>query len=266
MKNLGFILTLIFVCLVAFHFLFIKPDKLETYDMYEEIMQRNYIRVCVNTGVRPLCYINKDGKYDGYNVELAQNIARYLLGNKNAVVFVDVTPANRLIKLTTGEVDIIIATMTITPERQQIINFSMPYDSAGQALLVKSTSQVYSLSDLAGQNVGVIWGTTAEKNMVKLVPYANTIGFKNYQEAYQALKTGQICAITSDDTILSGIAYEHPDVKLLPKRYTKEPYGIGFRKGQGSEKLRRNLDFALNDMKQKNILNNLHRKWFEKKD
>ncbi len=74
-----------------------------------------------------------------------------------------VTPSNRLIMASTGEVDIVISTVTITPQRQEVVSFSIPYDAAGQAVLVKSNSAIKSLTDLAGQNVGVIFGTTAEK-------------------------------------------------------------------------------------------------------
>jgi ABC-type amino acid transport substrate-binding protein len=116
---------------------------------------------------------------------------------------------------------------------------------------------------LSGQNVGVIWGTTAEKNMLNLVPTANIMGFKSYKDAYNALKNGKINAITSDDTILSGYALDDNEVKLLPKRYSREPYGIGFKKGKTTIKLKENLDFAIEDMKQKNIINRIHKTWLD---
>ena len=125
----------------------------------------------------------------------------------------------------------------------------------------KSNSKITSIGDLSGQNVGIIWGTTAEKNMLNLVPTANILGFKTYHEAYSALKNGNINAITSDDTILSGFAYTDKEVKLLPKKYSREPYGIGFKKGKGSKKLKENIDFAITDMKQKNIITRLRNKW-----
>lgn len=68
-----------------------------------------------------------------------------------------------MLKVSTGDVDMVIATMTITPQRREIIDFSVPYDLAGQALLVRSNSRITSIADLAGQNVGVVFGTTAEK-------------------------------------------------------------------------------------------------------
>ena len=161
----------------------------------------------------------------------------------------------------TGEADIVISSVTITPQRQEVVDFSIPYDIAGQAVLIKSNSSIKSLSDLAGESVGVIFGTTAEKNLKNLVPTASIRGFKTYSDAYKALKSGQINAITSDDTILSRYVYDDSSVRMLPKRYSKEPYGIAFKKGDSTIKLKQNLDFAIKDLQQKNVIPRLRKKW-----
>ena len=261
MNKLGLILISIFACLVAFHLLILKPEKYESKDIYDEIMERGYIRVGINMDSKPFGFKNSNGQVCGYDAELAKYISKYFFNTGNKISFVPVTPNDRLLKISTGEVDIVIATMTITPQREQLINFSIPYDTAGQAILVKTSSKVSSLADLADQNIGVIWGTTAEKNIRNLVPSANITGFRSYADAYNALKNNSILALTSDDTILNRFVQEDPEVKMLPKRYTKEPYGIGFRQGKGSAKLKNVLDFAINDLKQKNIINRLHKEW-----
>ena len=263
MKNFGLILLSIFIALVVFYLSFLKPVKYETSDMFDDIIQRGYIKVGIKTDAKPYGFYDKNGKVIGYDADIARYISQYIFSNRDKVVFVPVTPGNRLIKLTTGEVDIVIATMTITPQRQSVIDFSIPYDSAGMALLVKSSSKITSLVDLSGQNVGVIWGTTAEKSIQNLMPNANIIGFRSYDDAYRALKDGKVNAVTSDDTILSQYAHDDSTVTLLPKRYTREPYGIGLREGKGSAKLKNVLDFAINDMKQKNIINRLHKQWLD---
>ncbi len=263
MKKLGTTLILIFLFLLAFYFVILKPEKYEDVDIFDDILSRGHIRVGINTESKPFGFIDENGNVSGYDADLARYIAQYLVHSPENVKFIPVTPANRLLKASTGEVDMIIATMTITPQRLEIIDFSIPYDSAGQALLVKSNSKISSVGDLSGENVGVIWGTTAEKNLLNLVPNANIIGFKSYNAAYKALKDGHINAITSDDTLLSRFAIDDKNVKLLPKRYSREPYGIGFRKGKGSKKLKQALDFAITDMKQKNVIVRLRKKWCE---
>ena len=261
MNKLGLVLLAVFCCLVAFYLCILKPERYVENDIYDDIMSRGFIRVGINTDSKPFGFYNKKNEVIGYDADLAGYIAQYIFNNKGKVVFHNVTTGNRLIKASTGEVDIVIATMTITPQRQQVIDFSIPYDSAGQAILVKADSKISSLSDLSGENVGIVWGTTAEKNMFALAPSANVIGFKTYKDAYKALKNNKISAITSDDTILNQFTVNDKDVKLLPKRYSREPYGIGFKKGKGSDKLKQVLDMAISDLKQKNTINQLHRKW-----
>ncbi len=260
-KKLGIILLFIFLCIVTFYFVVLKPEKYVEKDIYDSIMERGIIKVGINIDSKPFGFKNEQGEICGYDADLARYVAQYITGNRNNVIFVPVTTHDRLLKASTGEVDIVIATMTITPQRQQIIDFSIPYDTAGQALLVRSSSKITSIGELSGLNVGVIWGTTAEKNMINLVPSANTIGFKTYTEAYRALKNGTIDAITSDDTILNRFVSDDNQVKILPKRYSREPYGIGFRKGKGSAKLKDALDDAISDMKQKNVITRLHKQW-----
>lgn len=263
MKNLGFTLTVIFLLLVAFYFLVLKPEKYEESDLYEQIMSRGYIKIGINTDSKPFGFYNEKGELCGYDVDLARYIAQYIIGSRDKAEFIPVTPSDRMLKASTGEVDIVIATMTITPQRQEIIDFSIPYDTAGQSLLVKNTSNITSLGDLSGQNVGVIWGTTAEKNLSNLLPTANVIGFKTYVDAYNALKTDKIDAITSDDTILSRFAVDDSQVKLLPKKYSREPYGIGFKKGKCSVRLKKELNAAISDLLQKNVILRLHKKWLQ---
>ena len=262
MKKLGTILVLLFMVLVGVYF-FLKPSKNEFTegDLYDEILKRGCIKVGINIDSKPFGFIDKNGKYAGYDVDLAKYIAQYIVKSRDRLEIIPVTPSTRLLKASTGEVDIVISTVTITPQRQEVVNFSIPYDIAGQAILVKSNSSISSMSDLTGQNVGVIFGTTAEKNMKQLVPNANLLGFKSYQDAYNALISDHINAITSDDTILSRFALDNPSVKLLPKRYSREPYGIAFKQGESTIKLKENLDYAIRDMQRKNVIPRLRKKW-----
>ncbi len=263
MKKLAIILTILFLMLVVIYFVIFKPEKYHEKDLYDAILERGIIKVGINTDSKPFGFFDDKWEIKGYDADLARYIAQYILKSPNAVEFHPVTPANRMLKVSTGEVDMVIATMTITPQRLEIIDFSVPYDIAGQALLVRSDSKITSIADLAGQNVGVVFGTTAEKNMLNLAPTANIIGFRNYRTAYQALKDKKIDALTSDDTILSRFVYEDKSVKLLPKRYTNEPYGVALKKSKSTKRLKENIDFAIQDMQRKNVILRLRRKWLQ---
>lgn len=236
-------------------------DEFVEGDLYDEIMQRGKIRVGISLDSKPFGFKNEKGEIVGYDADLARYIAQYLLKSRNKLEFIPVTHSNRLIMVSTGKVDIVVSTVTINPQRQEVVSFSIPYDVAGQAVLVKSNSAIKSITDLADQNVGVIFGTTAEKNIHNLVPTARILGFRSYQDAYEALKADRISAITSDDTILSKYVMDNSSVKLLPRRYSREPYGIAFKKGNSTVKLKENIDFAIKDMQQKNVIPRLRKQW-----
>lgn len=262
MKKFGFILIIFLLAAIAIYFL-LQPSKQEfaEQDLYSQIIERGVIKIGVNPESKPFAFYDEKGDLQGFDIDLSRYIAQYILKNPDKIEFVPINASNRLIKASTGEVDIVISTVTITPNRQEIIDFSIPYDMAGQAILVNKNSHIKVLSDLSGQNVGVIFGTTAEKNIKILVPTANIMGFHTYQDAYSALKSNRIDAITSDDTILSRFASNDKSVKLLPKRYSKEPYGIAFKKSRSTIKLKENLNFAIKDMQSKNVILRLRKKW-----
>lgn len=262
MKNIGLFFIVLFLVLTGIYF-FLNPSKDEFVegDLYDEILSRGKIKVGINVDSKPFGFYDEHQNIVGYDADLARYIAQYILKNKNGVEFVLVNPSNRLIKASTGEADIVISTVTITRAREEVVDFSIPYDSAGQALLVRANSKISSLGDLAGLNVGVIFGTTAERNVKTLVPTANMRGFRSYKDAYEALKAGQIDAITSDDVILNRFSSYDKSVKLLPRKYSREPYGIAFKKGDSTKKLKENIDNAIRDLQDRNRISKLRKKW-----
>ena len=139
----------------------------------------------------------------------------------------------------------IIATMSITPKRRQILDFSNTYYTAGQALLVRKGSKIRTLQDLNKKRAIIVFGSTSENSLRSAMPGLGIIGYKTYPAAYKALKQGKADAIVSDDTILLGFALKDNSVELLPKRYTKEPYAVAFRKGPESTDLIHAVNFVI---------------------
>lgn len=259
MKNK--ILTILTLCLIIFISGCTKKE--DNTDALNKILQRGKIIVGVKYDTKPFGYLNEKQELMGYDVDLAKYIAKSILGSENKVEFKQVTSSNRILALNSGEIDMIIATMTITKPREEVINFSSPYYIAGQAVLVPKGSKITSMSDLNGKKVIIIFGSTSEKNLRLIAPNANIIGFKTYTSGYSALKQGRADAMTSDDTILMGFADADPSLKLLPKRYTKEPYAIGFKKDASSVSLNKKVNFILKDMERNGELDKLKNKWIK---
>lgn len=232
-------------------------------DLLSVIKKRDKIIVGVKFDAKPFGFIDLNGKPAGYDIDIAKYIAKTLLGSEDKVVFRQVTSSNRILALNSGAIDMIIATMTVTKSRQNIVDFSIPYYVAGQALLVPTKSDIAFASQLNGKKVIIVYGSTAEENLRLLAPDANLVGFKTYIGAYDALKLGKADAMFSDDVILLGFALSDTSIKLLPKRYTKEPYAIAFRKTGNVALLRDKVNFILDCMQKSGKLLELKEKWIK---
>lgn len=229
--------------------------------LLEQVIKKDKITVGVKADAKPFGFKDENGNLQGFDVDLAHRIAKFLLGSEEKVEFVEVTPANRIITLTSGKVDMIIATMSVTPQRKQIVNFSTPYYIAGQAIMTDKKADIFSINDIKDKKVIVILGTTGERKIKQIAPEAIIQGYKTYTEAYNALKNGEGDALTTDDTILAGFAMDDSNMKILSKRYTQEPYAIAFRQEPESETLQSNVNEILNRMRQNGELNKLKNKW-----
>ena len=182
------VLALLFLCLVCCG----CGKKSAINDDLTTITQRDRLIVGIRNDAPPFGFKDKDGFTIGYDADLARLIAKGILGDEKKVEFVPVTATNRIMKLNSGEVDCLIATMSITTQRQQFLNFSSPYYMAGQAILVRSSSKATSLRDFTGKKLIIIFGSTSEKNLRSNVPEVTVIGYKTYHDAYNALKAGKV--------------------------------------------------------------------------
>ncbi len=238
-----------------------KKEQPKPQDDLSKIIERGKIIVGVRDDTMPFGYRDKNGNLTGFDIELSKIIAKNILGDENKVNFVPVTASNRISKLLSGEVDILVATMTITEQREQILNFSIPYYIAGQTILTKSSSKATGLMDFENKKLIVVFGSTSERNLRTNVPNVEVLGFKTYKEAYNALKAGKADGIVADDTILLSYALSDKSVKLLPKRFSQEPYAVAFRKEAESSELINRVDYIIDSLQSSGQINKLLEKW-----
>lgn len=241
-----------------------KKEQAYTNDL-NEITKRDKIIVGVKTDTYPFGYYDEKGRFAGYDAALARLIARGILGSDKKVQFVPVTASDRMLKLYSGDVDMIIATMSVTPKRMEILDFSKSYYTAGQAILTKKGSKIKTLRDLNGKRAIIVFGSTSENSLRAAVPNVGIRGYKTYTEAYRGLKRDKAEAIVADDTILLGLALKDDTLELLPKRYTKEPYAVAFRKGPESRALVRAVNNVIDYETRKGTLKQLQKDYGIKK-
>jgi len=173
------------------------------------------------------------GKVDGFDVQMAKEIGHALGLKDDQIEFVEAVSANRIPFLQEDKVDLVIATMTINADRKTQIDFSRPYYLAGQSILVKKdNTTIKSVDDLNGKNVCSVQGSTSEKNVKAKAPQANLLSLTGYAACVDAMKSGRVEAVSTDDIILAGFAASDTSLKLVGGQFTQEPYGIGVKKGK----------------------------------
>ena len=171
-------------------------------------------------------------KVDGFDVAMAKEIARELGLREDQIEFTEAISANRIPFLQEDKVDLIISTMTINAQRKEQIEFSRPYYLAGQSILVlKSNTDVNSVTDLNGKSVCSAQGSTSEQNVAAQAPQAQLLPLQTYSTCVSAMKDGRVVAVSTDDIILAGYAAADNTLKLVGGQFTSEPYGIGIKKG-----------------------------------
>jgi glutamate transport system substrate-binding protein len=177
---------------------------------------------------------NLEGKPEGFDVEIAKLIAGEMGIAADKVNFIESVSANREPFIQQDKVDFVVATYTINDKRKQVVDFAGPYYEAGQDIMVAkgNPEAIKGPEDLAGKKVCSVTGSTPAENIRTNYPDAQLTEFDVYSKCAEALKNGQVQAVTTDNVILLGLISQDPDAfELVGKPFTKEPYGIGLKKG-----------------------------------
>ncbi|MBY0599670.1 transporter substrate-binding domain-containing protein [Bacillus bingmayongensis] len=204
------------------------------------------------------------GKVEGFDVDVAKALAKKILGDESKLELKEVTSKTRIPMLKNGDIDAIIATMTITEERKKEVDFSDVYFKAGQSLLVKKGSKIKSIDDVkSGVKVLAVKGSTSTQNVRKKSPEATVLEFENYSEAFTALKAGKGDVLTTDNAILYGMAKQDVNYQVVGKIFTDEPYGIAVQKGETD--LTKAINDLLKEMKADGEYDKLYEKWIGEK-
>lgn len=256
----------VLISIVFFSNILVGCSNVASEDALERAQRTNKIIWGINIETRSFGTIDlATGEYEGFSVDIARALTEEILGVEGNAEFVDVSSKTRVPLLKNGNIDAVAATMTITPERLEVIDFSDVYFEAGQSLLVKKGSDVRSVKDLdATKTVLVTKGATSAKTIKEVAPEVQILEMETYGEAFVALKAGRGDALTTDNTILYGFVAEDPDYTLTGGTFTSEPYGIAL--NQGQVPLRESINEALAKIKKNGTYDELVEKWLPEID
>ena len=204
----------------------------------QKIVDRGVLKVGCKSDVPNFSLQNTaTGEYEGFEDDLAYNIAGEIFGctpeeakDKKLVEFQGVTAKTRGPLLENGEIDLVIATFTITDERKETYNFSTPYYTDAVGLLVNNDSGIESIEDLDGKIIGVAQSSTTKDGFKAYVEEKGLNvnpefqEFDGYPALAQALATKQIDCFSVDRAILSG--YVNDSNHILDDRFSEQEYGV----------------------------------------
>lgn len=208
----------------------LAPDDRSPEERVPGIVERGQLRVGIDQSQNRLSFRNPaTGALEGFEVELAKEIARDIFDNPNAIDFRFVASSERADALARGEVDIIIRTMTITEARQQAVQYSAPYLTVSTRMLVSRDSGLESYDDLVGRTVCAADGSTALERVRAIAPRSDILRVRRWSDCQLALQQRQVDAVITDDTILAGMADQDPTSIIVGEPQSTEVYGIGIR-------------------------------------
>ena len=174
------------------------------------------------------------GEFSGFDVEMAKIIAKSLGVEESGITFKEAVSANREPFLQQGQVDMVIATYSITDTRKEKVSFAGPYFVAGQSLLVRSDTTDITGPESLNNNkklCSVKGSTPAQKIKQEYAQNVQLQEFDSYSKCVDALLGRQVDAVTTDDIILAGFAAQNPGkLKVVGKPFSTEKYGVGLRK------------------------------------
>ncbi|MDD3310887.1 transporter substrate-binding domain-containing protein [Pseudodesulfovibrio sp.] len=199
----------------------------------ETILKRGTIKVGFDT-FKPWAMKDKDGNYVGFEIDVARKIAEDM---GVQVEFVPTKWSGIIPALLTGKFDVIIGGMTVTPQRNLKVNFSIPYEFSGMSIVADNTiaGGRTRLSDFDNPDttIAVRLGTTAAEATKNFLPNAKKLFFDDESQTIQELLNGRVHALVASNPLPMTLAKEYADKLYLPLKddFTREPISFAVRKG-----------------------------------
>ncbi len=207
------------------------PPRVTPRSFMARIRARGYLIAGVDQNTYHFGFLNPlTGKIEGFDIDMVRAVAAAIFGNPGKVEYKAISDAQRIPDIQSGAVDIVAHTMTINCDRLQQVDFSTVYYAAGQRVLVETSSPARGIGDLGGKKVCATTGSTSIANIAAASPHPVPVAVPYWTDCLVLLQQGQVAAISTDDSILAGLAAQDPWTQVVGPRFTDEPYGLAISK------------------------------------
>ena len=202
------------------------------------------LTMATNAAFPPYEMTTDAGEFEGIDIETAQAIADKL-GLELQIDDMDFDAA--LLAVQQGKSDMVMAGVTVTDERQNVMDFTDSYATGIQSIIVKEDSDIASVDDLAGKKIGTQRGTTGYLYCSDDFGDENVVAYDDGLTAVQMLNNGQVDCVVIDNAPAKEFVAANPGLKLLDTAYVEEDYAIGV--GKGNTELKDAINTALEELK-----------------
>jgi polar amino acid transport system substrate-binding protein len=208
-----------------------KPGAMPAGSFMATIAARG--RLIVGTSQDTLLFSSRNpftGNIEGFDIDTARLVAKAIFGDPNKLQIVVIPNSARIPDVQNNTVDLVAETMTVNCDRDKLVDFSTVYYDAGQKILVPITSTATSLADLGGKTVCAAAGATSIDAIKAAPSHPKLLTEPSWGDCLVAFQENRADAISTDDTILDGLAAQDPYAKVVGPRFTDEPYGLAISK------------------------------------
>ncbi|MFM0036374.1 transporter substrate-binding domain-containing protein [Paraburkholderia strydomiana] len=224
----------------------------------QAVLQRGTLRVGDCLTFAPFGFYDKDGNPDGYDVDLAKELAKQM-GVKLEVV--NTTSANRIPNLQTAKVDVVFCNFTRNLERAKVVEFTSPYVVASEAMLVKKSSGIQSAKDMSGRTIATVKGSTNGDEVRSMGIPVKIQEYDSSQAAILAVKQGQADAMIEDNNFLAYQAKLDPELAVTNEALVPLEYNA-FGVRAGDQAWLNYLNLFLFNINASKLNAQLYKKWF----
>jgi polar amino acid transport system substrate-binding protein len=207
------------------------PGHMPSGSTMAAIQKRGFLIAGVDQNTYLFGYRNpKTNDLEGFDIQMVRDVAKAILGNPNAVQFKAISSQQRIGVLQNHQVDLVARTFTITCARKQQVDFSTVYYQAQRRVLVRADSTVRDIGDLGGKRVCATIGSDSLSQGQGGAKPPIPVAVNDWSDCLVMLQQGQVDAVSTDDTILAGMAAQDANTKIVGPSIAPEPYGLAFPK------------------------------------
>jgi polar amino acid transport system substrate-binding protein len=207
---------------------------------WEVVQRRGYLKVGVKDNFPPLGFRDRAGDLTGFEIDIAKQLAKEILGTEKSVELLPVSNSDRFLALDNDQVDLVVAQVTLTNNRLRLVDFTLPYYTDGIAMVARVGTTTNQLNQ-PKTAIAVLKGSSAIATLQYFLPKSSLVGANSYQAGLEALQTGKVQAFAGDASAIALWVKANPEFVRVGELLSPHSLAIALPKGTQYNELRQKV-------------------------